>query len=85
MIRTATTDRRYHWDRMQIKEHDVVALTEDRPAEALHRGDVGAVVHCYDAVGMYEVEFIDECGRTKAVTSIPFSQLIKLNLLSVTA
>ena len=68
-----------------IKEHDVVALTEDRPADALHRGDVGAVVHCYQAGEMYEVEFIDERGRTKLIVSIPAPQLIKLNLLSLTA
>ena len=61
-----------------IKEHDVVALTEDRPTGALHRGDVGAVVHCYQAGEMYEVEFIDEHGRTKLFAS-------KLNLLSLTA
>jgi hypothetical protein len=34
---------------------------------------------------MYEVEFIDERGRTKRVASIPASQLMKLNLLSLTA
>jgi hypothetical protein len=68
-----------------VKEHDVVALTEDLPAEGLDKGDVGAVVHCYQAAGMYEVEFIDERGRTKRVASIPASQLMKLNLLSLTA
>lgn len=67
-----------------IKEHDVVALTEDRP-DGLHKGDVGAVVHVYQAAGNYEVEFIDEHGRSKAVTSIPADQLMKLNLLSLTA
>ena len=68
-----------------VKEHDVVALTEDLPAEGLDKGDVGAVVHCYQAAEMSEVEFIDERGRTKRVASIPASQLMKLNLLSLTA
>lgn len=68
-----------------IKEHDVVALTEDRPADGLHKGDVGAVVHCYQAVEMYEVEFIDEHGHTKRIASIPAPQLMRLNLLSLTA
>ena len=68
-----------------VKEHDVVALTEDVSADGLHKGDVGAVVHCYRAGDIYEVEFIDERGRTKHIASIPVSQLMKLNLLSLTA
>lgn len=68
-----------------IKEHDVVALTEDHPADGLHKGDVGAVVHCHQGTEVYEVEFIDEHGRTKSITSIPGQQLMKLNLLSLTA
>ena len=68
-----------------VKEHDVVALTEDRAADGLHRGDVGAVVHCYRAAEVYEVEFIDEHGRVKGLASIPGHQLIRLNLLSLTA
>ena len=68
-----------------VKEHDVVALTEDVPSEGLRRGDVCAVVHCYQAGDIYEVEFIDERGRTKRIASIPESRLMKLNLLSLTA
>ena len=68
-----------------VKEHDVVALTEDVPSEELRKGDVGAVVHCYQAGDIYEVEFIDERGRTKRIASIPASRLMKLNLLSLTA
>lgn len=59
-----------------LSEHDVVALTEDFPSDGLHKGDVGAVVHCYRADDIYEVEFIDERGRTKRIASIPGSQLI---------
>lgn len=66
-----------------VNEHDVVALTEDIPAEGLHKGDVGAVVHCYHAGEIYEVEFVDERGRTKRIASIATSQLMKLNLLSL--
>jgi len=68
-----------------VKEHDVVALTEDVPSEGLRKGDVGAVVHCYQAGDIYEVEFIDERGHTKRIASIPASRLMKLNLLSLTA
>jgi hypothetical protein len=64
-----------------VKEHDVVALIEDVPADGLRKGDVGAVVHCYRPGDIYEVEFIDERGRTKRIASIPVSQLMKLNLV----
>ena len=67
-----------------VKEHDVVALTEDVPSDGLRKGDVGAV-HCYQAGDIHEVEFIDERGRTKRIASIPASRLMKLNLLSLTA
>jgi len=33
----------------------------------------------------YEVEFIDEQGRTKSLASVPGHQLMRLNLLSLTA
>lgn len=68
-----------------LTEHQVVALTEDLPAHGLRKGDVGAIVHCYQARDIYEVEFIDEHGRTKCTALIPASQLLKLNLLSLTA
>ena len=65
-----------------LKEHEVVALTSDFSTHGLRKGDVGAVVHCYQGRDIYEVEFIDEHGRTKCTASIPESQLVKLNLLS---
>jgi hypothetical protein len=45
---------------------------------------VGAVVHRYPAGDIYEVEFVDERGRTRLIASILASQLMKLNLLSLT-
>lgn len=68
-----------------VKEHDVVALIEDRPADGLHRGDVGAIVHCYREPEVYEVEFVDERGHTSRLATIPGHELIKLNLLSLSA
>lgn len=67
------------------KEHDVVALTANRPEDGLRTGDVGAVVHCYREQDMYEVEFIDEEGRSKRVATVPGSQIMRLNLLSLSA
>ena len=68
-----------------LNEHDVVALTEDLAADGLRKGDVGAIVHCYQVGAVYEVEFIDERGRIKGIATVPASQLMKLNLLSLTA
>ena len=66
-------------------EHDVVALRGDRPKECLKAGDVGAIVHCYPDGNGFEVEFIDERGRHKCVATVPGEQLMKLNLLSLSA
>ena len=66
-------------------EHEVVALTTDRPEDDLRVGDVGAVVHCYRDQDVFEIEFIDEQGRTKCVATVPASQIMKLNLLSLSA
>ena len=48
--------------------HEVVALTVDRPEDGLR---VGAVVHCYADQDVFEIEFVDEQGRSKCVTTIP--------------
>lgn len=68
-----------------IVEHDVVALVEPRPEDGLNAGDVGAIVHCYSNTDAYEVEFVDENGRTKCVVTVPASQILRLNLLSLSA
>ena len=65
-----------------IQELDVVALTHDRPEEGLTTGDVGTIVHCHRAKEAFEVEFVDERGHTKCVTTVPAAQLMKLNLPS---
>jgi len=47
-----------------IRENDVVALLVDQPVEGLHRGDIGTVVHVFDATADHPsgfvVEFADE-------------------------
>jgi hypothetical protein len=57
------------------KEIDLVALLKDLPEHSLHRGDVGTVVHVYDATptdssGLYEVEFMNVAGDTVAVVTL---------------
>ena len=68
-----------------IQEHDTVALTQDLPAQSLSRGDVGAVVHLYANGPAAEVEFVDERGKTRCVATVPLANLIRLNLLSLSA
>jgi len=57
---------------------DVVALTEDIPAHGLLRGQVGTVVE-FLGPDMFEVEFVDNDGRTYATLSLKSSQLLVLH------
>ena len=57
---------------------DVVALTEDLPAQGLHRGQVGTVVEEL-APDAFEVEFCDNEGRTYAMLPLRAEQLIVLH------
>jgi hypothetical protein len=68
-----------------IQEHDLVAMLVDRAQDGLRTGDVGAIVHCYAGHTAFEVEFLDENGHNKCVATIPSDQLMKLNLLSLSA
>ncbi|MCA1555444.1 MAG: DUF4926 domain-containing protein, partial [Acidobacteria bacterium] len=60
-----------------MKLLDVVALTEDLPAEGLRRGEVGTVVEKW-ADGVFEVEFSDDSGKAYAFAALPAKQLMKL-------
>jgi Domain of unknown function (DUF4926) len=62
----------------QIKQLDVVALTEDLPEYGLYRGQVGTVVERYTP-DTFEVEFTDVHGRTYAMTSVSAKQLMLLH------
>jgi hypothetical protein len=57
---------------------DVVALTEDLPAENLYRGQVGTVVEIL-APDAFEVEFINNQGQTYALLALKTSQLLGLH------
>ena len=57
---------------------DVVALTEDLPANGLRRGQVGTVVELLDD-GVFEVEFADNEGRTYATLALKIGQLMLLH------
>jgi Domain of unknown function (DUF4926) len=64
-------------DHQQIREFDVVALTVDLPELKLVRGQVGTVVLVYthDA---FEVEFVDDDGRTYGLATLNVSQSLRL-------
>jgi len=53
-----------------IKELDFVVLAKDLKEYQLTRGDVGAVVHVYEAGKAHEVEFVTGEGETVAVTTL---------------
>ena len=57
---------------------DVVALTEDLPAENLYRGQVGTVVEIL-APDAFEVEFINNQGQTYALLALKTAQLLRLH------
>ncbi|MDF0644284.1 MAG: DUF4926 domain-containing protein [Nitrospira sp.] len=63
---------------VQIRLLDVVALTEDIPDRGLQRGQVGTVVESLRP-GVFEVEFVDNDGRTYAMLPLKSSQLLVLH------
>jgi hypothetical protein len=58
-----------------IKEHDRVVLTTPVPDAGLEQGDVGTVVHVYEAARAFEVEFTTLDGRTAAVVTVEAPQV----------
>ncbi|MDP1946969.1 MAG: DUF4926 domain-containing protein [Nitrospirota bacterium] len=62
----------------EIRVLDVVALTEDIPDRGLLRGQVGTVV---ESLGpdVFEVEFVDNEGRTYATVPLNTRQLLVLH------
>ena len=62
----------------EIRVLDVVALTEDVPGRDLLRGQVGTVVESLGP-GVFEVEFVDNDGRTYATVSLHARQLLVLH------
>lgn len=59
---------------MTFREHDIVVLTAAHPETGLQPGDIGTIVHRYDATTA-EVEFTTAAGNTVAVVTLPFNIL----------
>lgn len=62
----------------QIRVSDVVALTDDIPDRSLLRGQVGTMVESLGP-GVFEVELVDNDGRTYAMLPLKSSQLLVLH------
>ena len=68
----------------EIKELDVIALLHDIPEKGLLTGHVGTVVEIL-ADGVFEVEFIDDNGRTYAMSALKNEEILLLHYESVAA
>lgn len=62
----------------EIRVLDVVALIEDIPDRGLLRGQVGTVVESLGP-GVFEVEFVNNDGRTYAMLPLKTNQLLVLH------
>ena len=62
----------------EIRVLDVVALTEDISDRGLLRGQVGTVVESLSP-GVFEIEFVDNDGRTYAMLPVKTCQLLVLH------
>jgi hypothetical protein len=63
------------WERIMIKEHECVVLTEDLVNQGLEAGDIGTVVHIHKEGEAYEVEFMTLAGETIAVATLAAAQV----------
>ncbi len=68
----------------EIKKLDVIALLHDIPEKGLLTGHVGTVVEIL-ADGVFEVEFIDDNGRTYATSALKNEEILLLHYESVAA
>lgn len=55
---------------MTYKPLDVVALTHSIEENGLSEGDTGTIVEVYGNNKAYEVEFVNETGKTKALLTL---------------
>ena len=58
-----------------IGELDTVVLEHDIKEHRLAKGDIGAVVHCYEKGHAFEVEFVTAGGETVALLTLSSSDV----------
>jgi Domain of unknown function (DUF4926) len=59
--------------------HDLVALTEARPAENLRRGEIGVIIDI-GPNDQYLLEFVDHGGKTYATPTVSAHDVLKVYL-----
>ena len=69
---------------MKFPLHTRVAVSIDLPAEGIRRGDVATIVGCHPATRAggepgYSIEVFNAIGETRAVVTLPESQLEALH------
>lgn len=62
-----------------IEELDIVALNHDIQERGLKQGDVGSVVHCYSDGAAFEVEFVSDEGKTRALLTLGLTDIKKVS------
>ena len=70
---------------MRFRRLDVVVLERELLANALKKGDLGAVVEVYEPDGL-EVEFVAALGRTEALvtlTTLDVRPVVENDLMAV--
>ena len=62
-----------------IHELDTVVLSRNIKENGLKKGDVGAVVHCYENGKAFEVEFVTSGGETIALLTLTQEDIRPIN------
>ncbi len=62
---------------MKFDKLETVVLVRDLPDHGLREGDLGAVVQLYEPDGL-EVEFITAAGKTRALLTLKFGDVRKV-------
>ncbi len=62
---------------MKFDKLETVVLVRDLPERGLREGDLGAVVRLYEPDGL-EVEFITAAGKTRALLTLKFGDVRKV-------
>lgn len=62
---------------MTFDELEVVSLKHDIKNHGLNKGDIGTIVEVYNNGDAYEVEFVDNSGRTTALLTLTEADITK--------
>lgn len=60
----------------RYRDLECVQLRADLPDHGLRTGEVGTIVHVFDAADAYLVEFVNEDGSTRALAELTPRQIV---------